>query len=116
MFVKINQKLVNSKHLREIDCSRLESHVEVDVYYFYEQKPDTIAGQPAVDLLMQLNPSIIEGKRLKFIRHAWAFHNLFAHPVLQILSWARLTKLGMKVHDKTVPRPKGTLPRKGRDS
>lgn len=106
MFVKINDKLVNVRHIREVDCHNLEEYVMVYVKYFYEQQVDTIEGQPAIDLLMQLNPAILEGKRLKFIRHAWALHNLIAHPALQMLSWLKLTKLGMKIHDKTVPKPK----------
>lgn len=106
MFVKINDKLVNVRHIREVDCHRLEQDVEIYVKYFYERDVDTVCGQPAIDLLMQLNPAILEGKRLRFIRHAWALHNLLAHPALQVLSWLRLTKLGMKIHDQTVPRPR----------
>ena len=106
MFVKINDKLVNVRHIREVDCHRLERDVEVYVKYFYERENDVVRGQPAIDLLMQLNPSILEGKRLKFIRHAWALHNLVAHPLLQVFSWLKLTKLGMMIHDTTVPKPK----------
>lgn len=106
MFVKINNKLINARHIREVDCTLLESDVSVVVRYFYETSSDTVVGQPAIDLLMQLNPSILEGKRLKFIRHAWALHNLFAHPALQILSWFKLHKIGFKIHDGTVPKPR----------
>ena len=65
-------------------------------------------GRPkdAIDAVMALRPSALEGKRLRWARHAWALHNLVGHPLLQLLVWLGQTKLGMAVHDGTVPRPR----------
>lgn len=34
----------------------------------------------------------------------YAFHNIFAHPLMQILQWAGKPDLANKVHDKTLPK------------
>lgn len=68
--------------------------------------PVKVSGHQAVDLVMRVCPQALEGRRLRWARHAWAFHNLIAHPLLQILAWVGLTKLGIKVHDMTIPRPR----------
>lgn len=61
----------------------------------------------AFDLLMRLAPQCLEGKRLRWFRHAWAFHNLVAHPAMQLLAFLGMGKLGVKIHDLTIPRPVG---------
>jgi hypothetical protein len=55
---------------------------------------------------MRLCPSYLEGKQLKYVKHAWSIHNLLGHPLMQLLAWVKLTKWGMKVHDITIPAPK----------
>lgn len=47
----------------------------------------------------------LEGKPLRWVRHAWWFHNLVAHPVLQIAVWLGFRKFGMRIHDNTSPKP-----------
>lgn len=34
---------------------------------------------------------------------AWWVHNLFAHPLMEILSWMRLGEYGDWLHDATLP-------------
>lgn len=64
-------------------------------------------GQAAIDLAMRLGPHVLEGSsEFKFARHTWAFHNLIAHPLMQICAFLGLTKLGLKIHDSTIPKPK----------
>lgn len=103
-FIKVNDLLVNIATIDVIDCSLLESQLVVKVYINGEAH--VVANQAAVDLVIQINPSILEGLNLKFIRHRWALHNLIGHPLLQILSWAGKVKLGFWIHDNTVPRPR----------
>jgi hypothetical protein len=62
-------------------------------------------GVPALEALMRIFPAAVEGARFRFRRHAWAFHNLVAHPLLQLLVWIGKPQLGMKIHDGTVPTP-----------
>ncbi|OPZ34125.1 MAG: hypothetical protein BWY99_02652 [Synergistetes bacterium ADurb.BinA166] len=83
-----------------LDLDRLEEGVVV-----YDGRE--IRGQAAIDLVMRRCPEALEGRRLRWARNAWAFHNLVAHPLLQLLHWAGLTKLGLRIHDATVPRPSG---------
>ena len=37
-------------------------------------------------------------------RFRWTPHNLFAHPVSEVLYWFGLGDLGNKLHDLTIPR------------
>jgi len=39
----------------------------------------------------------------KFIKN-YAFHNIIAHPLMQILQWAGRQDLADSVHDKTLPK------------
>lgn len=61
----------------------------------------------AIDLIMSVKPSVLEGRKLKWARHVWSFHNLVAHPVMQILAFMRFYNAAFWVHDVTVPRPSG---------
>ena len=89
--------------------------VEVDTY-FIEQGYITvktkktmmlISGLDAIEAVMLLKPSALEGKRLKWRRNAWAFHNFIGHPVVQILSWLGFKKEAIRFHDWTTPTPTG---------
>jgi hypothetical protein len=64
-----------------------------------------LAGFDAVEALHQLAPSLLEGRRLRWPRHAWAVHNLVAHPAMQLAAWLGAPRLGLAIHDATVPRP-----------
>lgn len=66
-----------------------------------------VHGPAALDLVMRLCPRALEGRRLRWARWAWAFHNLAAHPLLQILHWLGFTRFGLRVHDATIPKPLG---------
>jgi len=44
------------------------------------------------------------GKRAGPAGFWWAVHNLIAHPIMEILRWFGLSKLGDWLHDETVPR------------
>lgn len=104
-FVRVGADLVVAvSEILKLDCTHLESfRVSVTL-----QSGEVIelCGQQALDLVMAVKPSAVEGKRFRFARHAWAFHNLVAHPVLQLLAWCGLPKLGFRVHDATVPKPR----------
>lgn len=103
-FVKAGDALLNEDYIERIDASRLEVFIlSVHLRSGLELE---LHGQPALDLVMQTNPALLEGRRMMFARHAWAFHNLIAHPLLQILAWFGCAKLGFRIHDMTVPNPK----------
>ena len=61
----------------------------------------------ALDIVMQVKPSLVEGKRLKFAKHAWVIHNFVGHPLMQILAFFKMYSWAFYVHEATVPRPLG---------
>lgn len=89
-----------------LDLSRLESDGEV-VVLTRDGREHRASGPAAVDLVMRLSPHLLEGRRLRWAPRAWAFHNLVAHPVMQLLSWCGMRGLGLRLHDASVPRPAG---------
>lgn len=105
MFVHLNNKVVNSNWIECIDYKNLIDLGFIRLYY-KDGSSETLDGPEAFQLLMDLCPSALEGKRAKYQRHAWAIHNLIGHPLMQVLSWLHLPELGVKIHDATVPNPK----------
>lgn len=101
-FLRVGDRLVRVDAVTSVDCSRIEDLV---VTVYHRDGVDTARGPDAIDVVMMLRPSALEGKRLRWVRHAWAVHNLVGHPLLQILVWLGQRRLGMAVHDATVPRP-----------
>jgi hypothetical protein len=57
------------------------------------------------DLVMQIKPSALEGKRLKWLKNKWLIHNVIGHPVMQLLAFFGFGKLGIKIHEATIPTP-----------
>lgn len=64
----------------------------------------------ALELAMQIKPSVLEGRRLAYARRAWWLHNVFAHPAMQILAALGAHRLAFRLHDSTVPKPLGAKP------
>jgi hypothetical protein len=105
MFVRLGRdRVIAVDQILAIDCSQLERYQIV--VRLRSGESVGLVGQPAFDLVMAVKPSAFEGKRFRFARHAWAFHNLVAHPLLQVLAWLGKSQLGFRIHDATVPKPK----------
>lgn len=102
-FVRAGARLVAVDAITSVDCARIEA---LEVTLHHRDGVDVASGPDAIDAVMALRPSALEGKRLRFARRAWAVHNLVGHPLLQILSWLGAPRLGLRVHDATVPRPR----------
>lgn len=104
MFVHFNGIVINSDDIKCIvyaDFAK-DGWIRVETKggeYFLVEGPD------AFNLMMRLCPEALEGEQAKYHRHAWAIHNIFGHPLMQLCSWLGLTKLGLKIHDATVPNP-----------
>lgn len=104
-FCKGEHHVFASDQIASIDCSRLDD-LSITVH-LRDGSQIPLDGILCVELLMQVKPSMLEGRKsIKFARHVWAFHNLVGHPLTQILAWMGLRRLAFKVHDATVPRPK----------
>ncbi len=101
--IRVGKKLIAEEAITEIDTSRIE---KLEVTVRAPSLVETVRDGDAVDLVMRLQPSLLEGPRLRFARHAWAIHNLVGHPLLQICAWLGRPKLGLFIHDVTIPRPR----------
>lgn len=105
MFIFYNNKIVNSDFISKIDCEKLfsENYLTINLK---DGTEEIVIGTESINIIMRLCPAFLEGKRLKYIRNAWAIHNMVGHPLMQIFSWIGLPSLGIKIHDKSTPNPK----------
>ena len=105
-FVTINDQLVLKWKITKVEYSQLIT--ETVVVYLDDNTEHIVTGFAAIELVWLLKPSALEGNnKIKWKKHAWAIHNLFAHPLMQILSWCGLYKLAIWIHDVTIPKPIG---------
>ena len=103
MFLHFNSNIYNSNEIKSVDCSNYVDNGFIRVHL--ASRSETVSGPEAFNVIQTLCPAVLEGKRAKYVRHAWAVHNLIGHPLMQIFSWLRLPALGIKIHDVTVPQP-----------
>jgi hypothetical protein len=96
--------IIKASEIKQIDISEVERlRIEIE----YGGGVVIVEGIQVIEILMVLKPSVLENKRLRWVRGAWAVHNLVGHPVMQILAFMGRYRMAMRVHDWTVPRPKG---------
>ncbi|MDO8571376.1 MAG: hypothetical protein Q7R79_01735 [bacterium] len=99
-----NTAIIPLSEIKEIDISEI-MHMKVRI--LHGNHWTTIEGIPAIDAVYLFKPSALEGRRFRWVRNAWAFHNLIAHPLMQILAFFKRYELAMRIHDATIPRPIG---------
>lgn len=104
MFVRIGSRLINEDEISTIHINHLVDDDFIQVK-FRDGRMEVIEGMDAFHLINELAPEALEGRKAKYVRHAWAVHNLLGHPLMQICSWLGLPKLGIKIHDMTTPFP-----------
>lgn len=107
-FVRTETQLIAREHIARVDYSEIESLVLK--ICCHDGSEHEITGILALEAAMQLQPAMLEGKRLRWARHRWAVHNLIGHPLMQVFAWFRRHDWAMKVHDLTVPLPLGRRP------
>lgn len=106
MFVQLgDHTVVHTDEINWIDIRKVEDLILI--VHWGEHQQAIVSGIHAIDLLMVVKPSVLEGKRLKWHRHRWAIHNLVGHPVMQILAWLKKPRWALSVHDRTIPKPIG---------
>lgn len=105
-FIQLGNHLVREQDIESVDVSNLKDG-RIVVLMRQQCKAIVVEGIQAFDAINQLHPSAVEGVRLTFGWNTWVVHNLVAHPLMQILAFARLHKAAFWVHDGTVPRAKG---------
>lgn len=103
-FIKAGQVIVPLKAVERCDLAELESGI---VTITVDGAQHRLQDFDAFEAVMLLHPAALEGRRLRWPKHAWAFHNLVAHPLMQVLVWLGFKKTGIWLHDATVPKPSG---------
>jgi hypothetical protein len=104
-FVKSENIIFAKDQIAYLDCYNIEN---LEVRVVLKNGESFIAKEiHAIELVMQIKPSLLEGKRLKWPKFVWCIHNLFAHPITQLLALCKLYKWAFWIHDVTVPKPVG---------
>lgn len=114
-FFNVGNQVYPISRILKIDCGNIEE-LSIEVYVSYPDALEAIEkvsveGINAIDLLLLVKPSALEGRHLRFIRHSWFIHNMFGHPLMQILAVLGLRKWAMWMHEATVPRPLSKIKR-----
>lgn len=105
-FIKLDNDLLSIDEISSVNYSKIETEYLVEITT--KQNKTLIATElNAIEVLMQLNPASLEGKRLKWAKRVWYVHNLVGHPVMQILAMLKFYDAAFWVHDITVPKPMG---------
>ncbi|GEM_PF-1365961 len=104
-FIRIGKNILHIDNIKHIDTSDLENG-KIKITTFDDREYFS-QGIEALDAIMHVKPSALEGRRLKWQRNEWAWHNMVIHPMVQILAFAGLKEQAVKLHDSTIPRPKG---------
>jgi hypothetical protein len=103
--LKAGDKLLPLGTIKHVEIDKIEQGEAVIVTHDGDRF--SVFDVDAIEAIMVLKPSSLEGKRLKWKKNAWAVHNLIAHPLMQILAWMGLKKLAIRIHDATIPTPVG---------
>lgn len=103
-FVRAGSRLIAVAAIRSVDFSEIES---LRLKIVHAEGTVVAEGIHAIEALMELKPSALENRRLRWAKRAWMIHNLIGHPLMQMLALFRLYRAAMWIHDATVPRPLG---------
>ncbi len=102
--LKAGNKLIPVDTVKLIEIDNIEnSEVEIITH---DGERFTARGFDAVEAIWAFKPSALEGRRLKWKKGSWAFHNVVAHPLMQVLAWCGMTRLAIHLHDATTPVPR----------
>lgn len=104
LWIKAGQDIIPLDDVARLNISGIEDeHVLV---YTRDGRILDAHGFDAIEAVMLLKPSAVEGRRLSWRKGAWAFHNMVGHPVMQILAWLGFARAGIRFHDWTTPSPR----------
>lgn len=104
LVLKAGDSLVPFWRVKEIRIAEIENAV-VDIETL-DGEVFRATGTDAIEAVMLLKPSALEGRRLKWKKHAWAIHNLVGHPIMQIMAWMGFGQAAVRFHDWTTPTPR----------
>lgn len=104
MFIHYDKNIINVNNI----C-KIEYYLDAENFILLTLQngdKEKVIGHAAIDIIMRVCPSYLEGKKFKYIKNSWVIHNMIGHPLMQIFSWFKLKDLAIKIHDLTIPVPK----------
>ena len=104
LVLKAGNALVPFADVARVDISDVEH--EVVTFHMRDGSTHVAEGFDALEAIMVLKPSSLEGLRLRWKKGAWAIHNIVGHPVMQIMAWLGFGRAAVRFHDYTTPRPR----------
>ncbi len=103
--LKAGDNLIPFHLIKRIDIGSIEQ-AEVQIVT-HDGDSYKAMGLDAIEAIWAFKPSAVEGRRLKWRKGAWAFHNVVGHPLMQFLAWIGMGRLAIILHDATTPVPRG---------
>ncbi len=104
-FIKVAGGILHTSQIKHINTEKLEDgRLQI---MDWDENIYCVNGIAALDIVMQIKPSALEGKRFVWQKNAWAFHNLAVHPMMQLLAFCGLKRQAIQLHDMSIPRPIG---------
>ena len=117
-FIASDSGLISIETITYVDIDHLADNGYIDVTH--GGQCSRITGFFAIEAVMMLKPSALEGRRLRWQKNVWFVHNVVAHPLMQFVALAadlvrpfsailskRMQKTAMNIHDLTVPVSQG---------
>lgn len=101
-FIHTGSMLLPIASVQWVDLSALDTEGSIQI--LTDHGMFKAEGAFAVRILLELKPESLEGRRVRWIKRSWTVHNLIGHPAMEILSRLGWTRLGLKIHDATVPK------------
>lgn len=100
--IRAGDDIIPLDRIRRVSIENIERE---EITLFTDDGTFVARGVDAIEAVMLLKPSALEGRRLKWRKGAWALHNMVGHPVMQILAWLGFGKAAIRIHDWTTPTP-----------
>lgn len=104
LVLKAGNSLIPFHRVREVRIENIER--EIAIIIDVDGDHHTAEGFDAIEAVMALKPSSLEGRRLKWNKNAWIVHNFFGHPLMQLLALFGFKRWAIWLHDVTTPRPR----------
>lgn len=102
--IKAGNRLIPIAQIRHVDVTDIDQDcVEI---VLVDGGTAIAHGFDAVEVIFQLKPSALEGRRLRWKKGAWRFHNWVGHPLMDLLAMLGFKKQAIRWHDYTTPRPR----------
>ena len=105
VFIMAQSHLIPTHTIISADYTALETGIVT--IHCENNKTYKATGFDAIEAVYILKPGVLEGRRLRWQRGVWAWHNMVIHPLMQIYVWLGYKKKAIALHDISIPKPVG---------